>query len=233
MINGARRPRLGRRRHRGRGGAARPAARHCYARGRRRRVDGALREGVTATDLVLTVTEMLRKHGVVGKFVEFCGAGLSSSDSAGPRDDRQHVARVRRDRRDSSRSTPRRCATCGRPGRADVAVDLVERTRRRRACSATTTRPTPTSASCSSSTSTTVEPSLAGPRRPQDRVAALGGGRRGFRDAYLREPNAVRAARRATSATRRRHRGDAVAVELRRRARRASTHGSVVIAAIT
>ena len=39
---------------------------------------GALRTGVTATDLVLTLTEMLRKHGVVGKFVEFCGDGLSA-----------------------------------------------------------------------------------------------------------------------------------------------------------
>ena len=41
-------------------------------------MDGALREGVTATDLVLTVAEMLRKKGVVGKFVEFYGAGLSA-----------------------------------------------------------------------------------------------------------------------------------------------------------
>src|SRR5260370_17178774 len=40
------------------------------------RVTGKLKEGVTATDLVLTVTQMLRKHGVVGKFVEFCGPGL-------------------------------------------------------------------------------------------------------------------------------------------------------------
>src|SRR6202041_3630777 len=42
------------------------------------RLHGKLREGATATDLVLTVTEMLRKKGVVGKFVEFCGTGLSS-----------------------------------------------------------------------------------------------------------------------------------------------------------
>src|SRR5207237_3430864 len=40
-------------------------------------IHGRMREGVTATDLVLTVTEMLRKHGVVGKFVEFYGTGLS------------------------------------------------------------------------------------------------------------------------------------------------------------
>src|SRR5207302_9781295 len=42
------------------------------------RFQGALRPGATATDLVLTVTELLRKHGVVNKFVEFCGTGLSS-----------------------------------------------------------------------------------------------------------------------------------------------------------
>ena len=58
---------------------------------------GRLREGVTATDLVLTVTEMLRKEKVVGKFVEFFGEGAASLAGARPRDDRQHGARVRRD----------------------------------------------------------------------------------------------------------------------------------------
>ncbi len=58
---------------------------------------GRLREGVTATDLVLTVTELLRKAKVVGKFVEYFGEGAASLVGAGSRDDRQHVARVRRD----------------------------------------------------------------------------------------------------------------------------------------
>ena len=58
---------------------------------------GKLHEGVTATDLVLTVTEMLRKEKVVGKFVEFFGEGTASLVGARPRDDRQHGARVRRD----------------------------------------------------------------------------------------------------------------------------------------
>ncbi len=58
---------------------------------------GKLREGVTATDLVLTVTEMLRKEKVVGKFVEFFGEGTRSAVAAGPRDDRQHGAGIRRD----------------------------------------------------------------------------------------------------------------------------------------
>ena len=58
---------------------------------------GKLREGVTATDLVLTITELLRKDKVVGKFVEFFGEGAASLAAARPRDDRQHGARVRRD----------------------------------------------------------------------------------------------------------------------------------------
>ncbi len=58
---------------------------------------GRLPEGTTATDLVLTVTQMLRKHGVVGKFVEFFGDGLQASVARRSRDDRQHGARIRRD----------------------------------------------------------------------------------------------------------------------------------------
>ena len=75
----ARRARLGRRRDRGRGGHARPADLHDLAAGRRRRASRArCASGVTATDLVLTMTERLRKHGVVGKFIEFFGPGLGS-----------------------------------------------------------------------------------------------------------------------------------------------------------
>ena len=58
---------------------------------------GKLPPGATATDLVLTVTQMLRKKGVVDKFVEFYGAGLARALAARPRDDREHGARVRRD----------------------------------------------------------------------------------------------------------------------------------------
>ena len=58
---------------------------------------GSLREGVTATDLALHITQMLRAQKVVGKFVEFYGAGAASLAAAGSRDDRQHVARVWRD----------------------------------------------------------------------------------------------------------------------------------------
>ena len=55
------------------------------------RLTGAMPKGTTATDLVLTVTEVLRKHGVVGKFVEFFGEGLERPDDRRPRDARQHV----------------------------------------------------------------------------------------------------------------------------------------------
>ena len=61
------------------------------------RLTGELPEGATATDLVLTVTEILRRTGVVGKFVEYFGHGLDGAAARRPRDDREHVARVRRD----------------------------------------------------------------------------------------------------------------------------------------
>ena len=63
------------------------------------RLTGSLPEGATATDLVLTVTQLLRAAGVVGKFVEYFGHGLVGLPARRPRDDREHVARVRRDLR--------------------------------------------------------------------------------------------------------------------------------------
>ena len=69
------------------------------------KLSGRLPEGITATDLVLTITERLRKHGVVGKFVEFYGPGLAASDARRPRHAQQHVSRVRRD----DRHLPDRC----------------------------------------------------------------------------------------------------------------------------
>ncbi len=64
------------------------------------KLSGELREGATATDLVLTVTQKLREHGVVGQLVEFYGAGHRQPAAGRPRDARQHVARVRLDLRD-------------------------------------------------------------------------------------------------------------------------------------
>ena len=67
------------------------------------RLEGELPEGSTATDLVLTVTEMLRERGVVGKFVEFFGPGLPHTRPGRPGDDREHVAGVRLHLRDLPR----------------------------------------------------------------------------------------------------------------------------------
>ena len=64
------------------------------------RLTGELPEGSTATDLVLTVTQMLRERGVVGKFVEFCGPGPAEPAARRPRDHREHVARDGRHVRD-------------------------------------------------------------------------------------------------------------------------------------
>ena len=97
---------------------------------------GKLSEGITATDLVLTVTEMLRKEKVVGKFVEFFGEGTASLAGARPRDDRQHGARVRRDDgllpgRRGDRRLPR-----APPAAPPTRSTRSRRTSRRRACSA-------------------------------------------------------------------------------------------------
>ena len=88
------------------------------------RLAGSLRPGATATDLVLTVTQMLRRKGVVGKFVEYFGPGAGLAAGRGPRDARQHVARVWRDdgifpgrRSDADLSAADR--TQRRPGQAD------------------------------------------------------------------------------------------------------------------
>ena len=78
------------------------------------KLTGRLKEGVTATDLVLTVTQMLRKKGVVSKFVEFYGPGLELDVARRPRDDRQHGARVRRHLR----------VLPDRPGNAQLSQDV-------------------------------------------------------------------------------------------------------------
>ena len=135
------------------------------------KLTGELPEGATATDLVLTVTEMLRKNGVVGKFVEFFGAGVSRLPLA--------------DRATIGNMSPEYGATCAifpidaetlrylrvhRPP-ARSRSRSSRRTRRSRASGTTSTarsRPTPTR---SSSTSATVVPCIAGPKRPQDRIA--------------------------------------------------------------
>ncbi len=144
------------------------------------RLRGALRDGVTATDLTLTVTQMLRKRGVVDKFVEFYGPGLSAMSLP----DRATIANM----------APEYGATCGffpvddetiryyaRSGRAAEAA-LLERYAKEQGLFRTDATPEPEFTDTLDLDLGTVEPSLAGPKRPQDRVA-LGEMKRSFRKA--------------------------------------------------
>ena len=135
------------------------------------KLSGELREGVTATDLVLTVTQMLRKKGVVEKFVEFFGPGLRAMSLP----DRATIANMAPEYGATigffpvDDETLRYLRLTGRPeeaGRAGRAL-----LQGARACSAPPTRPTRNSPIRWSWTWAAVEPSLAGPKRPQDRVA--------------------------------------------------------------
>ena len=134
------------------------------------RLEGKLPEGATATDLVLRIVQMLREHGVVGKFVEFYGPGLSNMSLA----DRATIANM----------APEYGATIGffpvddetlnymrRTGRTDAEVDLVERYYKEQGMFRTDSSPEPSFTSKLSLDISTIEVSLAGPKRPQDRIA--------------------------------------------------------------
>jgi aconitate hydratase len=133
------------------------------------KVTGKLREGVTATDLVLTVTQMLRKKGVVNKFVEFFGPGLNEL----PLEDRATIANM----------APEYGATCGffpiddecirylkATGRAKARVDLVAAYAKAQGMWRAPKAEDPDFTDTLSLDLNDVEPSLAGPARPQDRV---------------------------------------------------------------
>ena len=134
------------------------------------KLSGALREGATATDLVLTVTQMLRKRGVVGRFVEFFGPGLKSLALA--------------DRATLGNMAPEYGATCGFwpvdsetlrylsfSGRDAHQVKLVEAYAKAQGLWRDDSAPDPVFTDTLELDLGTVESSLAGPRRPQDRVA--------------------------------------------------------------
>ena len=134
------------------------------------RFSGALEPGVTATDLVLTVTEILRAHGVVGKFVEFYGEGLSSLTVS--------------DRATLSNMSPEFGATASLfpvdhktleymrlTGRDASLIDLVERYSKTQGMFRTDDSPDPEFTETLELDLGQVVPSVAGPRRPQDRVA--------------------------------------------------------------
>ncbi|WP_246043173.1 aconitate hydratase AcnA [Fodinibius saliphilus] len=133
------------------------------------KLTGQLREGVTATDLTLTVTEMLRKHGVVGKFVEFYGDGLSSMSLP----DRATIANM----------SPEYGATMGffpmdeeamrymrATGRDVEHVEIVERYMKEQGLYRTEGTPDPEFSSTLELDLSTVETSLAGPKLPHDRI---------------------------------------------------------------
>jgi aconitate hydratase len=182
------------------------------------RLHGALPPGATATDVVLTVTEMLRKRGVVGKFVEFYGSGIGSLAAA----DRTTIANM----------APEYGATIGffpideetlaylrLTGRDPALVQLVEAYAKAQGLFRAADAPDPVFSETLELDLGTVEPSLAGPRRPQDRVP-LRTARTAWRQAlgqFVKDGDA--AAKKVPI------RIDGSQGELR--------HGSVVIAAIT
>ena len=147
------------------------------------RLTGALRAGVTATDLVLTITESLRRRGVVGQFVEFFGPGLGALTVA----DRATISNMSPEFGSTAAVFPVDDRTLGylrETGRPDELISWSRRTPRSRACSAparrSRRRASPTSSDFDLAA---VEPSLAGPRRPQDRVPLAEVGR-SFSDAF-------------------------------------------------
>jgi aconitate hydratase len=180
------------------------------------KLSGKLKEGVTATDLVLTVTQMLRKRGVVGKFVEFFGPGLAGLTIA--------------DRATLGNMSPEYGATCGffpidddtldylrGTARPEARVALVAAYAKAQGMYRTKNMPDPVFTDVLKLELGSVEPSLAGPKRPQDRVS-LKEVRSGFAAAMDKEfGKAAEASKRVPVEGRKHDLG----------------HGDVVIAAIT
>jgi len=133
------------------------------------RLHGRLREGATATDLVLTVTEMLRKKGVVGKFVEFYGSGLSSLSVP----DRATIANMAPEYGATMGFFPVDTETLAYlrfTGRAAEQIALVEAYCKEQMLFRTDETPAPLFNDTLELDLGTVEPTVAGPKRPQDRV---------------------------------------------------------------
>ena len=160
------------------------------------KLTGELRDGVTATDLVLTVTEALRRAGVVGKFVEFYGAGLDNL----PLEDRATIANM----------APEYGATCGffpidqetldylkATGRKESRIELVEAYARAQGMFRDESSPEPVFTKTLALDLGEVVPSLAGPKRPQDRVPLDQGSVRLYRACSTR--NMARPARKESA----------------------------------
>jgi len=182
------------------------------------KLTGKLKEGATATDLVLTVTEMLRKHGVVGKFVEFYGPGIANLPLA----DRATIANM----------APEYGATCGFfpvdaetirylhvSGRSEEQIALVQDYMVAQGMFHTVESPEAEYSARLELNLESVEPSVAGPKRPQDR-ATLSEARKSF---FAHFPDAVPGSDAGSGGT----------AVMEKVASDRLTHGSVVIAAIT
>ena len=154
------------------------------------RLSGATREGVTATDVVLTITQLLRRHGVVGKFVEAYGPGVATLSL----ETRATIGNM----------SPEYGATCAIfpidqvtldylafTGRESGHLALVESYARAQGLWHDASAVEPVYSEYVELDLASVEPSLAGPKRPQDRVS-LSEARGAFRDALGREPKQVR-----------------------------------------
>jgi aconitate hydratase len=131
---------------------------------------GELKAGVTATDLVLTVTQILRKVGVVDKFVEFFGTGVSRMSLA----DRATIANMAPEYGATMGFFPVDAETLNylrRTGRTKAEVDLVERYTKEQGLFRTDASPMLSYTKAITLDLGSVEPSLAGPKRPQDRVS--------------------------------------------------------------
>jgi aconitate hydratase len=134
------------------------------------RLHGKLREGATATDLVLTVTEMLRKKGVVGKFVEFYGTGLSTLSVP----DRATIANMAPEYGATMGFFPVDSETLAYlqfTGRAHEQIALVEAYCKEQSLFRTDSTVEPIFSDKLELDLSSVEPTVAGPKRPQDRVA--------------------------------------------------------------
>ena len=189
------------------------------------RLSGQLKEGVTATDLTLTVTQMLREHGVVGKFVEFFGTGLSTMSLP----DRATIANM----------APEYGATMGffpvdaetldflrRTNRSEADVELVEAYTKAQGLFRTDDTPDPEFEAVLELDLGEVQPSMSGPKRPQDRIV-LGDIQREFRESLTRpaSPQGFGLKEEALSNTGRYADDEGNELDLK--------HGDVAIAAIT
>jgi aconitate hydratase A / 2-methylisocitrate dehydratase len=185
------------------------------------KLSGQLEPGATATDLVLRVTELLRSFGVVGRFVEFFGAGLSSLPLA----DRATIANMSPEYGATTGFFPVDDVTLGylrKTGRSTDQVNLVERYCKQQGLFRTDDTPDPAYNAVLELDLGSIQPSVAGPRRPQDRID-LANVKTTFRSAYadrLPSANGGEAALPGVPVKM----GEEIALV---------RHGSVVIAAIT